>query len=126
MELAVYDEAIEAGREKGREMAAGQIGAMVETFGFVAAQGAVAALECAITRGSAAAQWRQIDERAKHPANDARKRQVLLIAAYPMSGGGIWSDVYHSWWDDRDKKWARWPHDFPPTHYQDVVPPSGW
>ena len=47
---------------------------------------------------------------------------ILIIAKYPDSN--IWSDVVHSWWMANEEKWARWSHDFPPTHFTPVENPE--
>lgn len=62
-------------------------------------------------------QWRRITDADRSEA----RRTRLLIAQYPQSNG--WSDVYSGWWDAKDQRWTRWPHDFPPTHCMDVAVP---
>ena len=44
----------------------------------------------------------------------------LLRARYP--GMTNMTDPYFGWWMENEKRWARWPHRFPPTHFM-VVPP---
>ena len=44
----------------------------------------------------------------------------LLRARYP--GMTNMTDPYFGWWMENEKRWARWPHKFPPTHFM-VVPP---
>lgn len=63
----------------------------------------------------------------------SRRPEVLLIGLYP--DGVTWSDVYHGWRqppyahdgefgiEQLPGAWARWPHKFPPTHFQPVVTP---
>lgn len=62
--------------------------------------------------------WRRITDADRSEA----RRTRLLIAQYPQSNG--WSDVYSGWWDAKDQRWTRWPHEFPPTHCMDVAVPS--
>lgn len=63
--------------------------------------------------------WTLIDD-------DAQMRgSILMVAQYPGRLG--WTDVYHGWYDAKanpKKPWSRWPHDFPPTHYQPVKYPA--
>lgn len=48
---------------------------------------------------------------------DAPQNQQILIRFY---GSRYVSDVYHSWWDSHQNKWAKWPHNFGPTHWIDI------
>lgn len=68
-------------------------------------------------------------------SHDGTLKPVLLIAPYPT--GTTWSNIIHGWWQPayvgedgeiRAGRWARWHHDFPPTHFiQPEVPaaPTG-
>lgn len=51
---------------------------------------------------------------------------VLLIAKYPNTN--TWSDPIYGWrWalaDRPEREFARWHHDFPPTHYAIVNTPE--
>lgn len=51
---------------------------------------------------------------------------VLLIAKYP--GTNTWSDPVYGWRerlvDNPEREYARWYHDFPPTHYAFVNTPE--
>lgn len=46
---------------------------------------------------------------------------VLLIGRYPTGNG--WSDIYHGWRNAGGSNWARWPHDFKPTHWMPLPAP---
>jgi len=48
------------------------------------------------------------------------REEVLLRANKLGTGKRYISDVYHGWWDERDKVWVRWPHQFPPRHYAPI------
>lgn len=50
----------------------------------------------------------------------AKNIPVLLIARYPTGG---WSDPVYGWRDEIG--FARWKHDFPPTHFAHVNTPEG-
>jgi len=52
---------------------------------------------------------------------------VLLIAKYPDSN--IWSDPVYAWRENTriqpaDIEYARWHHQFPPTHFAFVTMPE--
>lgn len=48
------------------------------------------------------------------------RAQILIRGRYSVTG--YVSDVYHSWWDAQDAKWARWPHAaFEPTHWMPIL-----
>ena len=51
---------------------------------------------------------------------------VLLVAKYP--GSDNWCDPVYGWrqrpLDNPNHEYARWKHDFPPTHYALVEYPS--
>jgi hypothetical protein len=56
--------------------------------------------------------WRAIDTAPKN------RTQVLIRGRYIT---GYVSDVYHSWWDEHEQAWARWPHAaFAPTHWMPI------
>lgn len=53
-------------------------------------------------------------------APKTERTQILIRGRYSVTG--YVSDVYHSWWDAQDAKWARWPHAaFQPTHWMQVL-----
>jgi hypothetical protein len=55
------------------------------------------------------------------PKRRGEMRTFLLIGRYPGDRG--WSDIYAGWWDDHERKWMRWPHAFPPTHWMPAPSP---
>lgn len=64
---------------------------------------------------------------------DGKIQKVLLIAKYPDRA--TWSDLVPSWWMDAEEiyengilmpypgKWARWKHEFQPSHWMPEPPP---
>jgi len=69
-----------------------------------------------------AIEWHSFDEgtvKARLP--------ILMIAKYP--GTNNWTDAYVGWRErlvERpENEFARWPHDFPPTHWALVTTPDG-
>jgi hypothetical protein len=75
----------------------------------------------------AAAAIAAIDEARWQPIESAPRdgTPILLCANVRDDGTPYQSDVYHGW---RDRfvsgGWRRWPHTFPPTHWQPFVPPK--
>lgn len=74
-----------------------------------------------------AAGWQPIETAPR--GGDARgwARYVLLVAWYPR--GSATTDIVYDWWQEPAGSlpgcWARWPHDFPPTHWMPApIPPE--
>ena len=66
----------------------------------------------------ARAEWLPIESAPKG------SKAILLIGPYPTGSG--WSDVYQGWREiGAGDRWARWPHDFKPSHWMPLPdPPS--
>lgn len=64
------------------------------------------------------------------PIETARESTVpgrfegLICAIRLADGTPYFSDIYHSW-KNPDGTWARWPHDFPPTHWRPLPSAPG-
>ncbi len=73
-------------------------------------------------------EWRSIDS-APRVRNEAGEHQIIFLTArYPI-GGATWTDLVQSWWvepaGENDGFWARWNHQFPPTHWMKISLPPG-
>jgi hypothetical protein len=64
-------------------------------------------------------EWFKIDADKPMPP----RTEVLLIAKYPNSN--IWSDPVYGWRENTSFiEYARWHHQFPPTHFAFVTMPK--
>ena len=72
----------------------------------------------------------------EHDERYTKATAWMPIATAPQTGGMLVccnrtpscdhykSDIYHAWRDqERASGWARWPHDFPPTHWHPLPNP---
>lgn len=64
--------------------------------------------------------WRPVAE--AQPSLAPGRYEGLICAIRMGDGTPYFSDVYHSW-KNPDGTWARWPHDFPPTHHMPLPAP---
>ena len=64
-----------------------------------------------------AASWQPMDSAPMKRDSDGIPTLIQLVATYPDSRG--WTDIVGTaWWDDHDKRWARWHHSFSPTYWR--------
>lgn len=83
-----------------------------EAISKVATAAAIAAID--------GARWQPIE--SAQPSLAPGRYEGLICAIRMGDGTKYFSDLYHSW-KNPDGTWARWPHDFPPTHHRPLPAP---